>query len=120
MVTTTAQWCDACSNSVDRGCAALEDAKLFGASMAGREGEAVSALGAGFIGAGVSIAVFATALGVLYFLGLLVFGRRKPTITKGYSIVSIENFPLDYGKLKLYSFQRRRTKRRRLRSNGKG
>lgn len=86
MVTTTAQWCDACSNSVDRGCAALEDAKLFGASMAGREGEAVSALGAGFIGAGVSIAVFATALGVLYFLGLLVFGRRKPTITKGYSI----------------------------------
>lgn len=93
MVNSTAQWCDVCSNRVDRGCAALEDAKLFGASIAGGRGGSVSTLGAGFIGAGVTLAVFATGLCVLYFLGLLVFGRKKYVTKKKYTdFVSIHIF----------------------------
>ena len=36
----------------------------------------ISPVGAGFLGAGLTIFVFIVMLGVLAFLGLLTFGRR--------------------------------------------
>lgn len=40
-------------------------------------GHTFSPVAAGFIGAGLTMAITLTALGVLAFLGLLAFGRKK-------------------------------------------
>ncbi|KAG8682815.1 hypothetical protein FRC09_016505, partial [Ceratobasidium sp. 395] len=66
-------WCTACDNWTDRKCN-LVAAASASASISHRA--PVSAVGAGFIGAGVTIVVFLAALGVLAFVGLIAFGRK--------------------------------------------
>ncbi|KAG8755225.1 hypothetical protein FRC12_010955 [Ceratobasidium sp. 428] len=67
-------WCTACDNWTDRKCNLVAAAASASASISHHA--PVSAVGAGFIGAGVTIAVFLAALGVLAFMGLIVFGRK--------------------------------------------
>ena len=73
-VNTTADWCSVCANTVNRGCAALTAAADQGAAVARPE---VSPVGAGFIGAGMTLAVVALMAGVLAFLGLLSVGKFR-------------------------------------------
>ncbi|KAG9098810.1 hypothetical protein FRC06_005950 [Ceratobasidium sp. 370] len=68
-------WCETCDNWTDRKCDLVAAANA--ASASSLHHGTVSAVGAGFIGAGVTIAVFFAALGVLTFMGLVVFGRKK-------------------------------------------
>jgi len=69
---TTAQWCSVCQNTQDRGCAALTLAYDQGHAAAQPR---ISPVGAGFLGAGLTVAVAALALGTLAFLGLLSVGK---------------------------------------------
>lgn len=71
---TTADWCSICANTKDRGCAAL--------TLATEQGEAasrpkISSVGAGFLGAGLTLAVVALMAGTLAFLGLLTVGKFR-------------------------------------------
>lgn len=66
-------WCGVCDNWEDRKCNLVAAANAAAVS----HGHSVSPVGAGFIGAGVTIAVALAALGMLAFLGLLAFGRKK-------------------------------------------
>lgn len=73
-VNTTADWCSICANTKDRGCAAL--------TLATQQGEAaarpkISPVGAGFLGAGLTLAVVAFMAGALAFLGLLTVGKFR-------------------------------------------
>ena len=61
-----------CANTQDRGCGAL----ALAAAQA-KTHQKISPVGAGFLGAGLTVAVLAMALGVLAFLGVLVLGRRS-------------------------------------------
>ena len=74
MVNGTAEWCSACGNTQDRGCAALTLAAQQAHSAALSP---ISLVGAGFLGAGVTIAVFCLALGALALLGFLTFRRSR-------------------------------------------
>ncbi|KAG9123234.1 hypothetical protein FRC07_000070 [Ceratobasidium sp. 392] len=85
-------WCAACDNWTDRKCNLVA-----AASATPPHHSAASAVGAGFIGAGVTIAIFLAALGVLAFMGLIVFGRKHkrmgsapilPILQRGSSTVS--------------------------------
>ncbi|CAE6413402.1 unnamed protein product [Rhizoctonia solani] len=67
-------WCTTCSNWEDRKCNLVAAANT---STVVWHGGVISPVGAGFIGAGVTIVVFLAALAVLAFMGLLTFGRRK-------------------------------------------
>ncbi|KAI0671089.1 phosphoglycerate mutase-like protein [Trametes maxima] len=79
-VNTTLQWCNVCGQTQARGCAAL----LSGATVrVDKFGGDISPVGAGFLGAGLTIAVLGAALGVLLFLGLLTFGKGKRAPSKG-------------------------------------
>lgn len=66
-------WCNICDNWEDRKCNLVAAANAATVS----HGHTVSAVGAGFIGAGVTITVALAALAMLAFLGLLAFGRKK-------------------------------------------
>ncbi|OAX39877.1 phosphoglycerate mutase-like protein [Rhizopogon vinicolor AM-OR11-026] len=73
-VNTTADWCSICANTQDRGCAAL--------TLATEQGEAaaqpkISPVGAGFLGAGLTLAVVAFMVGTLAFLGVLTVGKFR-------------------------------------------
>jgi len=65
-------WCKVCNNSVDRGCANLAQASPVPAMH-----QRISPVGAGFLGAGLTLAVVLAMLAVLSFLGLLTLGRRR-------------------------------------------
>ncbi|KAK0503448.1 histidine phosphatase superfamily [Armillaria luteobubalina] len=87
-VNTTADWCKVCGNTEDRGCGALALAASE-ASAAARVNQRISPVGAGFLGAGLTLAVCLAMLGVLIFLGFLTVGkgrsrqqRRPTTITE--------------------------------------
>ncbi|CAE7180550.1 unnamed protein product [Rhizoctonia solani] len=67
-------WCTTCSNWKDRKCNLVAAANT---STVVWHMNAVSPVGAGFIGAAVTIAVFLAALAVLAFMGLLTFGRKS-------------------------------------------
>ncbi|KAH7925893.1 phosphoglycerate mutase-like protein [Leucogyrophana mollusca] len=71
-VNTTAQWCSVCQNTQDRGCAALTLAYDQGHAAAQPR---ISPVGAGFLGAGLTVAVVALLLGTLALLGLLSVGK---------------------------------------------
>ncbi|KAN0087790.1 Histidine phosphatase superfamily [Tylopilus felleus] len=72
-VNTTAAWCNVCQNSQDRGCDALTLAAQQGRSAALSP---ISLVGAGFLGAGLTLAVVLMSLATLAFLGLLSFGKK--------------------------------------------
>jgi hypothetical protein len=70
----TADWCRACGNTADRGCAAYYSTALRPAPAPAHRG--ISAAGAGAVGAAVTLAVVALALAVLALLGFLTFGKK--------------------------------------------
>lgn len=79
MVNTTADWCIACANSVDRGCATCDNPALAqqAESAASVHHHSLSLAAAGAVGAAVTLATIAAALGALFFLGLISFGKRS-------------------------------------------
>ncbi|CAK5284334.1 unnamed protein product [Mycena citricolor] len=81
MINTTIQWCNACGNNANRGCGelALAASQASAVAVAGFHShhDRISPVGAGFLGAGLTLAVFAIMFGVLAFLGLLTFGRKR-------------------------------------------
>ncbi|GJE91913.1 hypothetical protein PsYK624_080650 [Phanerochaete sordida] len=74
-INTTLQWCNACGQATDRGCAALLNASSTTA-VAPAHHDRISPVGAGFLGAGLTFAVYSMLLAALAFLGLLAFGKR--------------------------------------------
>ncbi|KAJ8590211.1 phosphoglycerate mutase-like protein [Rhizopogon salebrosus TDB-379] len=87
-VNTTADWCTICANTEDRGCAAL--------TLATEQGEAaarpkISPVGAGFLGAGLTIAVVALMAGTLAFLGLLTVGNLRKRRSKGTGLFELKD-----------------------------
>ncbi|EGN98125.1 hypothetical protein SERLA73DRAFT_55599 [Serpula lacrymans var. lacrymans S7.3] len=78
-VNTTADWCNVCQNNQDRGCSALTLAYNQGHAAASTK---ISPVGAGFLGAGLTIAVIAILFGVLAFMGLLTLGRLSKRARK--------------------------------------
>lgn len=73
-INNTLDWCNACSNQVDRGCATFFSSN---ASSVSHHSGSVSAVAAGFIGAGVTLAVVLGALGLLAFLGIVGLGTKR-------------------------------------------
>ena len=71
-VNTTLQWCQVCNQTSARGCGAL----LSAASTAPVHHDAVSPVGAGFIGAGVTIVFMSALVGLALAFGLLAVGKR--------------------------------------------
>ena len=53
-----------------------------GASAVAAHHERISPVGAGFLGAGLTVAVFGIVAAVLVFLGLLTFGKGKRRVGK--------------------------------------
>ncbi|KAG8214787.1 histidine phosphatase superfamily [Butyriboletus roseoflavus] len=72
-VNTTADWCNVCQNSQDRGCGALALAAQQAHSAALSP---ISLVGAGFLGAGLTLAVAILSVATLAFLRLLSFGKK--------------------------------------------
>jgi len=68
-------WCQRCNNTQDRGCANIA-IKSTPMTITIGSHDKVSPVGAGFIGAGVTLAVMLAALALLAFTGLLSFGRK--------------------------------------------
>ncbi|KAJ7134333.1 histidine phosphatase superfamily [Mycena epipterygia] len=82
LVNSTAAWCTVCNNTQDRGCAALtlaaSQASAAAASAdAGHHHQPISPVGAGFLGAGLTLAVVLAMFGVLAFLGMLTVARGR-------------------------------------------
>ncbi|KAI0718228.1 phosphoglycerate mutase-like protein [Cerioporus squamosus] len=78
-INTTLEWCNVCQQTEARGCAAL-----FAGNGTGTSGhavlvvhDAISPVGAGFLGAGLTIIVYGLGLAILAYLGLLTFGKRS-------------------------------------------
>jgi len=63
-------WCTVCGNTKDRGCADFT-------MVTPQKHMPISPVGAGFLGAGLTLAVAALLLGVLFFLGALSLGRSR-------------------------------------------
>ncbi|EMD39680.1 hypothetical protein CERSUDRAFT_81063 [Gelatoporia subvermispora B] len=73
-INDTLTWCNICQQTTERGCAAL----IAGSSTsASAHHDKISPVGAGFLGAGLTIVVIAAAIGVLIFLGVLTTGAGK-------------------------------------------
>ncbi|CEL55216.1 hypothetical protein RSOLAG1IB_01224 [Rhizoctonia solani AG-1 IB] len=81
-------WCTTCSNWRDRKCNLIAAANT---STIAYQRIGVSPVGAGFIGAGVTIAVFLAALAVMAFMGLLTFGRKSRKTHPMLPVVSRDN-----------------------------
>ena len=77
-INTTLEWCNACGQTQARGCAALFAGN--GTSSTGHafsvSHDTISPVGAGFLGAGLTILVYAVGLGLLSYFGLLSLGRK--------------------------------------------
>ena len=65
-INTTSEWCARCGNTQDRGCAAINLA-----ATSASQHQPISPVGAGFLGAGLTIAVTLAMFGVLLLLGVL-------------------------------------------------
>ncbi|KAI0823176.1 histidine phosphatase superfamily [Trametes gibbosa] len=74
-VNTTLEWCHVCGQTQARGCAALLAAPATTQFVA--QHDRISPVGAGFLGAGLTVAVVGLAAAMLVFLGLLTLGRAK-------------------------------------------
>ncbi|KAJ7164700.1 histidine phosphatase superfamily [Mycena crocata] len=81
LVNSTAAWCTVCHNTKDRGCGALAVAASQASAAASNANvhhhEVISPVGAGFLGAGLTLAVVLAMFGVLAFLGMLTIGRGR-------------------------------------------
>ncbi|KAJ6557217.1 histidine phosphatase superfamily [Mycena vulgaris] len=81
VINSTAAWCTVCNNKQDRGCGALalaaSQASAAAASADVGHHQRISPVGAGFLGAGLTLAVVIAMFGVLAFLGMLTIGRGR-------------------------------------------
>ncbi|KAF8208599.1 histidine phosphatase superfamily [Mycena galopus ATCC 62051] len=81
LINSTAAWCTVCNNTQDRGCgplaAAAAQASAAVALADAPHHQPISPVGAGFLGAGLTLAVVLAMFGVLVFLGLLTIGRGR-------------------------------------------
>ncbi|KAJ7644342.1 histidine phosphatase superfamily [Roridomyces roridus] len=79
LINSTADWCTVCNNTQDRGCGAIAAAAAQANAAAingiGHHHQRISPVGAGFLGAGLTIAVMLGMFGVLAFLGLITLGK---------------------------------------------
>ncbi|EIW59547.1 phosphoglycerate mutase-like protein [Trametes versicolor FP-101664 SS1] len=75
-VNTTLDWCHVCGQTQARECGALLGASSSNVQLAAHH-DRISPVGAGFLGAGLTVAVFAMVLATLVFLGFLSFTRGK-------------------------------------------
>lgn len=75
-VNTTLQWCNTCGQTTERGCAALLGAQGTTVSVSSSH-DRISPVGAGFLGAGLAVAVMAMLLALLMFTGWLSFGKKQ-------------------------------------------
>jgi hypothetical protein len=75
-INTTADWCTVCSNTQDRGCDAIA-AAASQAAIADRVHQPIGPVGAGFLGAGLTLFVAICMLAMLFFLGKLSLGRGR-------------------------------------------
>lgn len=99
-VNSTLDWCQLCGTTDERGCAtALAAAQETAGGSHG--GSRISKVGAGFLGAGLTAAVFLMALGVLAFLGVLTVGGRR--YRKRHVSQSKENIRGHEGDVELHS-----------------
>jgi len=79
-INTTADWCTVCSNTQDRGCGAIAAAATAAASQAAiadRVHQPIGPVGAGFLGAGLTLFVALCMLGMLFFLGVMSIGGKR-------------------------------------------
>jgi len=76
-VDTLPEWCKLCGNANSRGCQFLQE-NVSTDSQGLRWGGSVSPVGAGFLGAGLTVAVIGILATVAVVLGLLRVGKRKP------------------------------------------
>lgn len=101
-INTTTQWCNACGQTALRGCADLKgvpgpapasflEARAEASSPPAIEStcnthhDAISPLGAGFMGAGLTLAVVTVALAALMLLGFFSVGGKKSKRAKAES-----------------------------------
>ncbi|KAF8893680.1 histidine phosphatase superfamily [Gymnopilus junonius] len=70
-------WCKVCNNTEDRGCANLEASCPAASQNLSVHHDRVSPVGAGFIGACITLALMLGALGLLFFTGVISINRGK-------------------------------------------
>jgi hypothetical protein len=75
-INSTADWCTVCSNTQDRGCGAIA-AAASQAAIADRVHQPIGPVGAGFLGAGLTLFVALCMLAMLYFLGVMSIGKKR-------------------------------------------
>ncbi|KAL0960870.1 hypothetical protein HGRIS_005885 [Hohenbuehelia grisea] len=80
-INSTTEWCQICNNNKDRGCGAIAAAMTVGA-QSNHIHQRIGPVGSGFLGAGLTIVVIASMLGVLAFLGLLTVGKASKRKSK--------------------------------------
>jgi hypothetical protein len=78
-VNTTSDWCNVCQNTQNRGCDEIASAASQGRAQALAQ-QHVDPIGAGFLGAGLALAVSAALLAILYFSGFLSFGKKHRNV----------------------------------------
>ncbi|KAF8073645.1 histidine phosphatase superfamily [Lyophyllum atratum] len=77
------EWCTLCNNQKDRGCNTLN---LAATSAVAQSRPRIGSVGAGFLGAGLTLAFALAMFGVLLFLGFLTVGagrKRRTRSTRG-------------------------------------
>ena len=77
-VETLPVWCKLCGNTNSRGCQFLQEENVNTGSQGLRWGGNVSPVGAGFLGAGLTVVVVGILVTVGIVLGILKVGKRKP------------------------------------------
>ncbi|KAF5355273.1 hypothetical protein D9758_006063 [Tetrapyrgos nigripes] len=75
-INSTSEWCTICGNTNSRGCDAISAANAQGRAAAAVH-QPISPVGAGFLGAGLTLFVVLCMLGVMFFLGFLTIGRGR-------------------------------------------
>ncbi|KAG6865506.1 hypothetical protein C0991_001936 [Blastosporella zonata] len=73
-ISSLPEWCSVCANTKDRGCDVLT---AFAATAVAESRPTIGSVGAGFLGAGLMLAVALAVFGMLAFLGCLTFGARR-------------------------------------------
>jgi prostatic aicd phosphatase len=81
-INSTARWCQVCNNSRDRGCDAIAGVVSSGTTTSS-DHHKISLVGAGFLGAGLTLAVIFAMFSVLLFLGRLTFVHKSRPRTRG-------------------------------------
>jgi hypothetical protein len=72
------QWCNLCGNNFSRGCQYLQEGNVNADTKGLRWGGSVSPVGAGFLGAGLTVFVVVILMMVGIALGVLRVGKARP------------------------------------------